>query len=202
MQYTNGTKATWRYWAWKRLRERLTVHPSFATVLFLSGPSPEDLTAAIKNGFKISNIVAIDTDLKAVQAARKAGCIAIQGDIHDVVSVWDDGVIHGCIEDYCCGLTEEQFQRSRNLFAAIHGPVVFNFQRGRECDVMSKMLRQEAESLGRSKHRGELFSAWYCTDQLFSCTLKFNGLDPDNINDVNTFINGFDSMQELLLHLC
>ena len=101
MQYTNGTKATWRYWAWKRLRERLTVHPSFATVLFLSGPSPEDLTAAIKNGFKISNIVAIDTDLKAVQAARKAGCIAIQGDIHDVVSVWDDGVIHGCIADYC-----------------------------------------------------------------------------------------------------
>ena len=29
MDYTNGTKATWRFWVWKRLRERLRgVHPS------------------------------------------------------------------------------------------------------------------------------------------------------------------------------
>lgn len=160
MDYTNGTKATWRFWVWKRLRERLRgVHPSHATVLFLAGPSPEDLHAATKNGFRLENIVAVDSSLDAVMAARKAGCTAIQGDIHDVVTFWNDGDIHGCVADYCSGLTHQLFLCASEMFWNINGPTVLNFQRGRESDESSRRIRKYLYSRGISKHRGEQFVA-------------------------------------------
>lgn len=175
MEYTNGTKATWRYWAWKRLRERLKVHPSFATVMFLSGPSPEDLIAAKKNGFKISNIVAIDTDLKAVTEARKAGCVAIQGDLFTCVTSWTDGDIHGCIADYCGGLTFDLAVKSLRLFNQINGTSIFNFQRGRESDKASIEARKNLSAYGCSKHRGEQFATLVKMKMRIDCKeKKFN----------------------------
>lgn len=158
MEYTNGQKETWRFWVWKRLRSRLRVHPRFATVVFLAGPSPEDLHAAKVNGFRIENIVAIDVDEDAVNAARRAGCTAIQGDIHDVVNHWDDGVIDGCVADYCCGLTFRMFKSASHLASLVDGPTVLNFQRGRESDEQSMRMRQFLYGKGVSKHRGEQFA--------------------------------------------
>lgn len=184
MEYKNGIKATWRYWAWKRIREKIKVHPRFATVLFLAGPQPEDLVAAEKNGFRIENIVAVDIDKKAVEEARKAGCVAIQGDIHDVASLWDDGDIHACVADYCYGLTFEQYQRSFNLFACVNGPSVFNFQRGRECSESTSIMREMFNSIQHSKHRGEQFVYMMRQDIAFSGWLQRNGFSPDDALNV------------------
>lgn len=157
VEYTNGTKGTWRYWAWARLRERLTIQPGLATVLFLSGPTPEDLSAATKNGFKIRNIVAVDKDEAAVKKAREAGCVAIQGDIHDVVEFWNDGEIHGVIADYCCGLSWEQFRDSSHMHLRVNGPICLNFQRGRESSPMTVLVRPLFERYGISTSRAEQY---------------------------------------------
>jgi len=161
MEYTNGTKATWRYWAWKRLREEVKTLPSLATVVFLSGPSPEDLVAATKNGFKVKNIVAVDIDENAVTAARNAGCVAIQGDIHDVVKYWSDGKVHAVMADYCCGLSYEQYLKSIDLLRWVDGPVCLNFQRGRESSAMTSLMRSVFEKHGVSKNRAEQFAFMY-----------------------------------------
>ena len=140
MNYEVEQKRHWRYWVWKRIAENCGVHPSFATVLFLSGPSPSDLQAATKYGFKLRNIVAVDMNAECVEAARKAGCTAIQGSLHEVVTKWNDGQIHGVVADYCFGLTLHNMIDSYQI-ASRANACAFNFQRGRECDVESKKLR-------------------------------------------------------------
>lgn len=167
MEYTNGTKATWRYWVWKRIRERIKVNPKLATILFLSGPSPEDLVAAKANGFRVQNLVAIDTNAECVEAARQSGCCAVQGDIHDVFSFWNDGPVHGVVADYCCGLSWEQYKRSQN-FMFMGGPVALNFQRGRESSELTSSARDVLDKLGfTSKHRGDQFIAFDSFTQIW-----------------------------------
>lgn len=190
MEYTNGTKATWRYWAWKQLREKIRIQPGLATVLFLSGPSPEDLAAATKNGFKIRNIVAVDIDPNAVKAARTAGCVAIEGDIHDVVKFWDDGEIHAVMADYCCGMSYEQFVRSREMIRFVNGPVCLNFQRGRESSTATTIMRLAIEKHGGSKNRAEQFilmlaASWWHTleyqNEVVSDSQKLNDMIDCNV---------------------
>jgi hypothetical protein len=150
MNYEVEQKRHWRYWVWKRIAENCGVHPSFATVLFLSGPSPSDLQAAQKYGFKLRNIVAVDMNAECVEAARKAGCTAIQGSLHEVVTKWSDGTIHGVVADYCCGLTFNTAIESFQI-ASLANACAFNFQRGRECDAESRMLRTFFDCKDRGK---------------------------------------------------
>jgi hypothetical protein len=140
MNYEVEQKRHWRYWVWKRIADNCGVHPSFATVLFLSGPSPSDLQAAKKYGFKLRNIVAVDMNAECVEAARKAGCTAIQGSLHEVVTKWNDGQIHGVVADYCFGLTLHNIIDSYQIASRVNA-CAFNFQRGRECDEESRKLR-------------------------------------------------------------
>lgn len=150
MNYEVEQKRHWRYWVWKRIAQSCGVHPSFATVLFLSGPSPSDLQAATKYGFKLRNIVAVDTDLKCVKAAREKGCTAIQGTLHEIAAKWSDGPIHGILADYCGGLTFRSALESYQM-ASITNACAFNFQRGRECDKGSREFRKICNCI----HRGE-----------------------------------------------
>ncbi len=150
MNYEVEQKRHWRYWVWKRIAENCGVHPRFATVLFLSGPSPSDLQAATKYGFKLRNIVAVDMNAECVEAARKSGCTAIQGSLHEVVTKWSDGTIHGVVADYCCGLTITTAIESYQI-ASVANACAFNFQRGRECDPQSRALREFYDCKDRSQ---------------------------------------------------
>lgn len=157
--YVNEQKRHWRYWVWKRMKAHCQVMPHQATVLFLSGPSPEDLAAAQKYGFKVRNIVAVDRDEDCVRSARKNGCVAIKGELKDVVRKWDDGPIHGLIADYCCGLSHQSYLDSWVMSVSIYGPTCLNFQRGRESDEMSRTVRDHISTICPTKHRGEQFMA-------------------------------------------
>lgn len=156
MEYNVEQKRHWRYWVWKRIAENCRVHPRFATVLFLAGPSPLDLEAAKKYGFRLENIVAVDMDEKCVREARNNGCTAIQGTLHEVATKWSDGVIHGIVADYCCGLTSLAAIQTCQLIS-LANVVAANFQRGRETDEESRMVRECFSNVKRSAQLG----AWY-----------------------------------------
>lgn len=152
MNYDVGSKHHWRYWVWKRMAKYCGVHPRFATVLFLSGPSPLDLQCAEKNGFRRQNIVAVDMDEDAVLAARESGCVAIQGTLHEVCAKWTDGKIHGVVADYCCGLSLNTAIETYQI-CKLANAVACNFQRGRETCGEMKWLRDKLQE----KNRGKLF---------------------------------------------
>jgi len=174
MNYEVEQKRHWRYWVWKRIAENCGVHPSFATVLFLSGPSPSDLQAATKYGFKLRNIVAVDMNAECVEAARKAGCTAIQGSLHEVVTKWSDGQIHGVVADYCCGLTIDVAIESFHI-ASVVPSVAFNFQRGRESDACSRLLRETFDVKDRALlMKMFMNTVWLLCDY----TLRSGGPDP------------------------
>jgi hypothetical protein len=158
VKYNVEEKRQWRFWVWKRIKQYCGVPSHSATVLFLSGPSPLDLEAADKYGFKRRNIVAIDTDLASVRSARKDGCrSAIQGDLHEIAMSWNDGPIHGIVADYCGGMSWDVAMKSRQL-ARVATATCFNFQRGRESDGLSSRFRERLLQGGvETKHRGEQF---------------------------------------------
>jgi len=133
-----------------------------------------------KNGFKLENIVAVDSDETAVANARRAGCVAIAGDIHDIAERWTDGTIHGCIADYCCGLTYEQWWKSTQLSMCISGPVVLNFQRGRDSSERTITLRNALKRMGvTTKHRGEQFLLWHVLSAISALDGNASGKDHD-----------------------
>lgn len=204
MEYTNGTKSTWRYWAWKQLREKIRIQPGLATVLFLSGPSPEDLVSATKNGFKIRNIVAVDIDPDAVKAARSAGCVAIEGDIHDVVKFWNDGDIHAVMADYCCGLSYEQFVRSNDMAKQACAPVCLNFQRGRESSALTTVMRSVFEKHQITKNRAEQFifmvaaDAWHKVEYHDEVVSKTEKLEDIYDGDIECIANIHQRIVRLL----
>lgn len=160
--YSSEQKRHWRYWVWKRLKEHISkkISPCNATVLFLSGPSPDDIFAATKYGFKLRNIVAVDSSELCVEEARRAGCVSICGSLFDVVSQWNDGQIHGLVADYCCGLDAVTFKQSMQMAMRVSGASCFNFQRGREADSASRDARSVMKSVDIGLHRGCQFAYW------------------------------------------
>lgn len=185
--YINTRKQEWRQWAWKQLRERASVSSQLATVLYLAGPSPEDWKVATRNGFCIHNLVAVDKSHEAITAARNAGLIGIVGCLSDAMMKFREDV-HGCLADYCGGMSAERFAETRSLVTMTDGGVVMNFQRGRESSFATRKMRDALNALGMHElHRG---SQWLLCNAMQHWHVGEFGTDIWESNDIDADVYG------------
>ena len=177
--YENRIKESWRYWAWKQLKQRSATQSKLATVMFLCGPGTADVDAAVKNGFRKENIVGVDNSQANIKNLRACGCVGVCGDLSRVVSQYD-GQIHGVLADYCGGMTAERWQESSFIVAQVNGGAVMNFQRGRECSAGSKRFHAALREHGfDGTHRGV---QWVVANSIELWNVKEYGPDiPDVI---------------------
>lgn len=163
MDYGSPSKQTWRGWIWNRVTERIPkLERRDATILYLVGPSDLDREAALKKGYSNRNLIAVDIDQECVDRVRKAGNLAIQGRLEDILVAWpEDWPIAGILADFTCGLDKTliAFQSSLLVCRAIkygHTVVGVNLQRGRDpaSNPMRQGLREaiEAMELNIGKH--------------------------------------------------
>ncbi len=115
--YNYGSKRQWRKWVWNRIVERLDISPRVARGFYLLGPDNEDYKIAKQKKFRPANLIGIDMNKKAVISARKQGCIAIQGDISDIICNWGER-IDFVNADFCCGLTKQFYRFMGSLMDA------------------------------------------------------------------------------------
>ena len=149
-----------------------------ATVMFLCGPGTIDVDVAMRNGFRKENIIGVDNSSDNIQSLRASGCVGVCGDLCRVVKAYDRP-IHGVLADYCGGMTAERWQESSNIVSDVHGGVVLNFQRGRECSDGSKRFHAALrEHDFDGTHRGV---HWVVASAMLGWHVKEYGVDlPDS----------------------
>lgn len=152
--YKFGNKNNWRRWLWNRIRERLSIPPSEATVVYLAGAQNLDAEEAIRRGFRRENLIAIDKDQDIVRQLRQNGSLALQADI--TIAAWAiNRPVHVLLMDFCSGLEAHIADYAHALLAKKtlwNCVVATNLLRGR--DASSTRLRQAFSECG--KHRSEI----------------------------------------------
>lgn len=121
MKFDNATKETWRGWAWNQLEKRL---PPGSLVVVLAGECAGDAPHAEKRGLRV---VGVDTNMDCVRAFRKAGGVAIQGDVSKVVALLKPDAL---IADMLGGMTCHSMQPF--YYARDSRAIVWNGLRGRD----------------------------------------------------------------------
>jgi hypothetical protein len=164
--YKFGPKGNWRRWQWNRIVERLSVAPRDALVLYLPGKDDLDRREAIRRGFRVENLIAIDTNNEVIDKMRKNGNIAIRSKLSRVALAWSgEPSIDVIVADYCCGMETEvaDLQLALITSSGISSNVVVsaNLQRGR--DKVRQAAKSVMECFGVDlnkefgKHRGVHF---------------------------------------------
>lgn len=166
-------KDSWRNWQWNQLRERVTVHPRDAIVLYLAEPDNADYSAAIKRGFSSNNLIAVTIDPKICEMLRASGQLCIYGDIFQVIRAWPiDLPISAVVFDFYCALEKKVSEGLLPIcfHASMQRAVVsLNCLRGRE--HTNKNVRLLFDSIEKRipdnpwlKHRGFQFWAIFVTN--------------------------------------
>ncbi len=134
-RYDAPEKAEWREWAWRELAKRSAVPVAEARVMYLCGPEPRDVPAALAAGFLRENLIAIDVNPESVMRSRKEGVTAVSATMWDAIHSYPEGwPLNGLLLDYCSGFSREQQLTALTLalFFRIDGGIVVNLQRGRD----------------------------------------------------------------------
>lgn len=142
LEYSAGSKTTWRGWQWNRIVERLAVEPKDATVIYLCGPDDLDARWAMKRGFLRENLIAVDLSEENIRRVRSGGGLGVCADLSDILLAWPaDWPIDVIIADFCGGLAGSAVEF---LLSLICSPVSsrpqygitlsVNMQRGRDAD--------------------------------------------------------------------
>lgn len=159
-KYDNGTKQTWRGWAWNQIASRTKKND---LVMVLCGDSAADVPHAKKRDLRC---VGVDIVEENVAKFRKAGGVAVHGKLHTTAFSMKPNAI---IADMLGGLTERSAQTPLTL-SHFCDAFVWNGLRGRdpiggELSSISSGLpipsfrngRMRFEEVG--KHRGKILYA-------------------------------------------
>jgi hypothetical protein len=155
--YENGTKQTWRGWAWNQVQKRV---PPGSLVMVLAGDSSLDIGYARKRGLEC---VAVDVLDECVDKFRLKGGIAVKDKIHrQLINIKPDAVIL----DMLGGITPTSWG-SPVAASMVCKAVVWNGLRGRdlgagrvadkigECSIPDYTSdRRKMTKIG--KHRGKM----------------------------------------------
>jgi len=177
----NQTKAEWRGWAWNYVANNVRATTKLAKVLYLPGDTDADMRAAVKRGFHIDNLYAVDCSKAAVKANRSQTVNVIHSDLKSAMLAIlenQDLRFDAVIIDYCCGLTKASIETSflAEECAKEKSPVVLNFQRGRD-DFNDNTKRKEGLSLDE-KNRSRMY--WKIRKQeTEAATQSFIAVDPE-----------------------
>ena len=107
VDYRNPQKNQWRARVWGAIRAA-TPNPSSGLVLYLPGSTDLDARIAVRRGFRLENMVAIDRDKSIISQLRADRRIAINADLFETLLAWPDHVKVGAvIADLQCGLTDD-----------------------------------------------------------------------------------------------
>lgn len=171
--YDNGTKETWRGWAWNQISMRC---PAKSKIGVFCGDVAADYEVATKKGF---TPVGVDIVENCVTAFRKKGGVAIHEDVTSVVRFFD---FDGFILDELGGVTKSSAHRlkvvQRGCFA-----VVANYLRGRDStgadlcrqlNFLTVPIKNKSRHMVRlpiNKHRGLI--AWVFTNVLPIADFEF-----------------------------
>lgn len=154
-------------------------------VLYLAGPDALDVQQACRRGFDQRNMIAVERDVSSLQKIRRAGFLAIDGDICDVMDAWPHekklGVV---IADFCCGMESEIVNRvargSAHGYAFADTLFCFNFLRGRDPSSNSdRAMCFGDERISDHKHRGEIFFQLYAASVVANCLGAASTGEPD-----------------------
>lgn len=122
MKYDNGTKQTWRGWAWNQIQSRITPR---SKVLVLCGESGADIEHAQKRRF---DIVGVDVEQSCVDRFRSMGGVAICDKVHRQLILQSP---NGAILDMLGGITRQSWGDMVHSSSACEA-VVWNGLRGRD----------------------------------------------------------------------
>lgn len=171
-EYSFGQKNNWRRRVWNRIAglagERwssgLADFGSFPCVgdmrvLFMPGPSCEDVPVALAKGFRKKNLVAVDSDEQACRQARKTGILAVRGDLSSVLHALDeDDAFDVIFADLCTNVSRSlhAFVLSVIISRARRTPLhlIVNTLRGRETKPYAEALAHHKSYMPEMKHRG------------------------------------------------
>jgi len=160
--YDNGTKETWRGWAWNQVASRCIAG---SAVGVLCGGIAADYEVSRKKGF---TVIGVDTQEECVNTFRKKGGVAIKDDI---LSQMKFSKFEAIILDELGGLTKNSMYRfSRSGYQC--QCIVANYLRGRDplavemqkhlngFTVPVKLKDRSVERIEVNKHRGVLAWVW------------------------------------------
>lgn len=183
MNYKFGNKNNWRRTVWNRIRERLEVPPREAVVLYLAGEKDLDREVAVRHGFRMQNLIAIESDDDVAKQLRADGVLTVNDDLHRVLASWPKRKsVDVVVADLCCGLTRStmsSFFTCLGHRAFNRATVMFNLLRGRESEegakeLLSRLQLALAQETSEFKHRGLMLVRLLI--DLFNKQL--NGMDP------------------------
>lgn len=149
--YRSNTKDNWRRWQWNRICSNFNNNVRTRSVVYLCGPTPEDMNIAVEKGFARRNLVAVDVDAACITSTRRQGGLAVQADLIQVLNQWNDKPIDVIVADFCCGLSDSVEKTMHCLSFLPHvirdGETIVscNMQRGR--DPHSNHLRSHLDKL-------------------------------------------------------
>ena len=161
MNYQFAQKNHWRRRMWNLLRERVSVHPRDAIILYFPSEQDLDRPVALEKGFHSNNLIAIERDWKVVESLRSRGVLTIHGEFSHVIMNWPESEpVHGVFADYVCGITNLTALVCFLVFGAAgispESPVIFNFLRGRDLNGAVANVAREISEITKTKHRGIL----------------------------------------------
>lgn len=180
MKYDNGTKETWRGWAWNQVASRCIAG---STVGVLCGDIAADYQVSVRKGF-----VAIGLDIKDeyVQTFRNKGGFAVND---DVVLQMNYTKFDAMILDELGGLSDRSLHRLST--ASSHCKcVVANYLRGRDPIAVGiqaslngffvpvKLKDRSRKTIEVGKHRGVLAWVWNSVEAMADVLLA-DGLEED-----------------------
>lgn len=162
-------KNHWRRGVWNDIAERVQIPRWSANILYLAGEQNMDAAVAASKGFDRRKMIAVEKDGNVLRELRSRGVNVIEGDLTGVLAAWPAAKpLDVIVGDFCCGLERDLVNRLLVLTMSpqLRGAVLMlNFMRGR--DATSNKSRgmvnhiNELHGCENSKHRGDLFFAWY-----------------------------------------
>lgn len=162
-----GEKFRWRRAVANELLRRTKGRETSECVLYLPGPGDVDREVLRQKGVPQRNLVAVDRSRGNVEAVRRAGGLAVHGDLNEVLWNWPTHLpVCGVLADFVSGFEPRPVA---SLYTAMIAHPAFNgvtlmvnLQRGR--DSHSSHVREALRSLelisADEKHRGRQIVAF------------------------------------------
>jgi hypothetical protein len=175
--YKFGNKNNWRRRQWNLIRDRISVSPKDAVVLYLAGPEDLDREVAISKGFRDSNLIAVERNKRTAAGLRKKGILTLNCDIIDAIYSYNrDKKIDVLVADLTCGLEHKiWFAVAMSWLLPQMSKAVYslNMQRGREnrfaaVDAMRKISKQEGSHELFGMHRALMLYRAYLETYIYS----------------------------------
>jgi hypothetical protein len=143
-------------------------------IYVLIGDTTAELQTALRKGFSPFNVIGVDIKAKSVEMWRKAGGLAIQGSLDQIIMASKIRP-HAIICDFCGGITTSTFNTFWISYMSLAAPgaIALNMLRGR--DDINKMQEQEPYNLSmicrglglNPKSRGQMIYSKMLVDCFF-----------------------------------